>query len=222
MISNQKHISICGIGPGNPDYIPNLVFQKVAFADVIIGGKRQLSIFSKYNKKSYVFDGKVNNLKMNIQEIPDQNIAILVSGDTGFYSLRKFIVDAFPDCKIDITPGISSFQYFYAKLGLGYEHAHKTSLHGNNVDYLKEMDRYESIFLLTDKINNWKAIATKLNQNGFGNVTMHIGNRLSYKDESIITTTPLQAVTMDENFELCAVIIENPQAYNKSTFNLIR
>ena len=208
MKNNQPQIIICGIGPGNPDYICPIVFKKVKLADIVIGGKRHLDIFNIENKKNILFNGRLDDLKQAIENNKSKNITIVVSGDTGFYSLRKFIVNSFPELHIEVIPGISSFQYLYAKLGLGYENAFKGSLHGKEVDYIKQIQSYDSVFLLTDKKNTWKVIAQNLVKNGMGEWKFHIGNNLSYPNEKIISTTALDASKMNHDFELCSVIFE--------------
>lgn len=203
----QNTICICGIGPGNPDYITPIVYKKVAQADVLIGGKRHLGIVDAKDKEMVVFNGKLNELQNAIEKINGKNIVMVVSGDTGFYSLRRFIINAFPNMAIELIPGISSYQYFYAKLGLGYENAFKASLHGKELNFLDKVKEYDSVFLLTDKKNNWKVIAQQLNNNGMGDVNFHFANNLSYANETIISTTPSKALLMEHDFSLCSVII---------------
>ncbi len=209
MMDNKTHISICGIGPGNPDYISPAVNKEVDKAEILIGGRRQLSIFSGSGKENCLFDGKTDNLKRNIEKHRNKYIVILVSGDTGFHSLRHIITEAFPQANIGVFPGISSFQYFYAKLGMGYEEAFLTSMHGTETDYIEKLKTHPSVFLLTDRKNNYRSIARNLSENGFGNLIMHIGNNLSYPDEQIISTSADEARQLNHEFSLCSVIIEN-------------
>ncbi len=208
-MANNKKLEICGIGPGNPDLIVQAVFRKVEEADILIGGQRHLDIFASYKKPCHVFNGKLSSLKEFIQNCTAQNIVVLVSGDTGFHSLRRYLKSSFPEREIRLTPGISSFQYFYAQLGMGYEKAYKASLHGNTAEYIDNIQQYESIFLLTDKTNNWKVIAQQLCDKGYPDINYYIGNNLSYPDEEIISTTAQEAIKMQHDFQLCAVIIEN-------------
>lgn len=209
MVNSKMQISICGIGPGHPDYILPLVFQKVKAADVLIGGKRQLTLFSSYSKSTCVFDGKLDHLKKTIIENDRKKLVVLVSGDTGFHSLRRYIYREFPEYEIEIIPGISSFQYMYAKLGLGYENAFLGSMHGTEIDFIENIKLYKSVFLLTDKNNNWKEIADRLVKCGMGDLKIHIGNKLSYEDERIISCYAKKALEINEDFHLCSVIIEN-------------
>jgi len=208
MENNHNHIYICGIGPGHPDYISPIVFKKVEEADILIGGSRHLEIFNTYNKECYVFDGSLSALKEKITSLQNKNIVVLVSGDTGFYSLRTFIQNTFPETTIELIPGLSSFQYLYAKVGLGYENAFKASLHGKELDFLSAIEKYDSIFLLTDKKQNWKWIAEQLVNAGYGDYNYYIGIHLSYPDEKIICTTAKEALNLNEDFDLCSVIIK--------------
>ncbi|MCW3787131.1 precorrin-6y C5,15-methyltransferase (decarboxylating) subunit CbiE [Plebeiibacterium sediminum] len=208
MKNNHNHIYICGIGPGHPDYIAPIVYKKVENADILIGGSRHLEIFSDYKKNCFVFTGSLSALKDKMESLQNKTIVVLVSGDTGFYSLRRYIQSALPDAAIDLIPGLSSYQYLYAKVGLGYENALKASLHGKELDFLQAVETYESVFLLTDKKQNWKWIAEQLVNAGYGDYNYHIGIHLSYPDEKIISITAKEALQLDEDYDLSCVIIE--------------
>lgn len=207
-MSKSKELCICGIGPGHPDYILPAVHQEVKAADLLVGARRQLETFQTYGKTDLLFTGKLQQLKQDLAQREEEKIVVLVSGDTGFHSLRRFLQQAITDRTIRCIPGISSFQYLYAKLGLGYENAYKASMHGTTTQFVSKLDEYESVFLLTDRQNNWKTIAGMLAESGHSRATMHIGNRLSYPDEQIITATAEEVLQLDFSFSLCAVIIE--------------
>lgn len=209
MVNSKTQIYICGIGPGNPDYISPVVFKRAKEADVLIGGKRQLTIFSEYDKATVVFDGKLVHLRDSIIKNESKKIVVLVSGDAGFHSLRRYITQEFFNCELEVIPGISSFQYLYAKLGLGYENAFLSSMHGMEIDFIEKIKQYNSVFLLTDTKNNWKTIAKQLVNNKLGGLRMHIGNKLSYPDEEIISCFANEAEAINKDFSLCSVIIEN-------------
>jgi len=204
-------ISVCGIGPGHPDYILPAVFKRVEEADILIGGQRHLEIFSTSKAPKLIFNGKLEELKENIEKNAKMHRVILVSGDTGFHSLRRFLLSNILNEEFEFIPGISSFQYLYAKLGLGYENAFKASLHGTETAFLDKIKEHDSIFLLTDKKNNWKSTAQQLTNNGFGHLKYHIGFNLSYPNEKIISTTASEALKLELEDGLCAVIIENIQ-----------
>ncbi|MCL3781227.1 precorrin-6y C5,15-methyltransferase (decarboxylating) subunit CbiE [Prolixibacteraceae bacterium JC049] len=208
MTQVKRHITICGIGPGNPDYILPIVWKKAGKAQLLVGGSRHLEIFRELNKETISISGKLVELKNEIEQSAHKEIVAVVSGDTGFYSLRNYLSKQFPDAQIDVVPGISSFQYFYAQINCGYEKAFISSLHGIENDFISKLNDYESIFLLTDKHNNWKTIAQQLIDNGYGHLKMFVGNRLSYEDEQIIEKTANELILDNYQFDLCAVIIK--------------
>lgn len=210
MTNKNMHISICGIGPGHPDYISKIVYNEVEKAAVLIGGKRQLEIFAKSKIESYVFDGKTATLKKQIEGYEGKYIVVLVSGDTGFYSLARFIGNNFPSDMISMHPGISTYQYFFARMKMGYEKASLASMHGTEADYIEMLKSYKTVFLLTDRKNNYKTIAQHLIQNDFGHCRMHIGSNLSYEDEIIISDQVNNLIDLEDDFPLCSVIIEPP------------
>ncbi|TLX77005.1 precorrin-6y C5,15-methyltransferase (decarboxylating) subunit CbiE [Labilibacter sediminis] len=209
MEHNKSSLCICGIGPGCADLILPIVFQRVKNADLLIGGERHLEIFSEYSKPGLVFKGRLSQLKKDIDANEGKQVVILVSGDVGFHSLRRYVKQEFSDRNIELLPGISSFQYMYAKVGLGYEHAFLGSVHGKEFNFMEKLKGHSSVFLLTDAMNNWKAIAQQLVNCEMGELTMHIGNNLSYPDETIISCLAKEVKDIKENFKLCSVIIEN-------------
>lgn len=213
-MNKAKELCICGIGPGHPDYILPVVHREVQQAELLVGARRHLDIFGTYHKPELLFNGNLSQLKLAIENRKENKIVVLVSGDTGFHSLRRFLQSAFSSIPVRCLPGISSFQYLYAKLGLGYEQALKASLHGTNFNFIDQLTNYESVFLLTDQQNNWKAIARLLTEAGLGNTMMHIGNRLSYPDETILSAPARQLLDKEYAFSLCAVIVEGIKNIN--------
>jgi len=211
---NDGEIVVCGIGPGNPDLIVPAILKEVSQAGLIVGGERQLSLFRKFNKKEILFSGKLDSLAEAIDKNVGKRIVVLVSGDTGFYSLRNYLSERFLECKIRAIPGISSYQYFYSKLNMGYERAFLASVHGRSCDFMDRLDEYDSVFLLTDKKNSYQSIAQELVQAGKEDTQMYIGNKLSYPDEVILSGTAEEVATFDHDFELCSVILHNSKNKN--------
>ncbi len=203
-----KKINICGIGPGNPDLILPAVFKLVAQADLIVGGERQLATFDTQGKPTFVFRKSVQELIDILKTTSCQQIVVLVSGDTGFHSLLASIRPHFQLSDLNVVPGISSYQYFFSKLGMQYNDAWIGSLHGQSIDFIAKLNEYKTVFLLTDKTNSWQLIAKKLCEKGLGDTMMFVGNRLSYPDETIIESTACQLQNAEHNFDLCAVILQ--------------
>jgi precorrin-6y C5,15-methyltransferase (decarboxylating), CbiE subunit/precorrin-6Y C5,15-methyltransferase (decarboxylating), CbiT subunit len=207
-------ITICGIGPGSPDYILPKVHAAVKNSEVIVGGKRHLSLFDCCNKTTVEIKGKLEDLVQVLQNYKGLNIAILVSGDTGFHSLLRTFNRHFPGKPVSVIAGISTYQYFFAQLQMTYEDAFISSLHGQVIDFVQKVKTFPKVFLLTDTQHSWKQIAQTLSANGLGECLMHVGNNLSYPDEAIVSAKVSELVNADYSFPFCSVIIENREAAN--------
>jgi cobalt-precorrin-7 (C5)-methyltransferase len=202
-------IHICGIGPGNPGLIVPEVFQLVEASDWVAGGRRHLAVFDVSGKETLEIQNNIPEIIQKIKQSPNKKLTVLVSGDTGFHSLLRSFLDHFSAEELHVVPGISTYQYFFAKMGMTYEDAWIGSLHGRLVDFLKKVKTHQNVFLLTDVQNSWKHIAIRLSDHQLGECKMHVGNRLSYPDETIVTDTADRLKTQNYHFDLCAVIVIN-------------
>lgn len=210
----KNKINVCGIGPGNPNLIIPEVYNLVNNSDLIIGGNRQLSIFNISNKETLEIKNNIPQIIQNIKCLNEKRITILVSGDTGFHSLLGSLHNHFNPEEINVIPGISTYQYFFAKLCLTYDDAWIGSVHGKTTDYVKAVRTHNKVFLLTDAVTSWKHIAIKLSTNNLSNSIMYIGNKLSYPDETILKNTAYEYTRLDFNFDLCSLIIINNNPKN--------
>lgn len=207
-------IYICGIGPGNRQYILPTVFDVVQRCTVIAGGRRQLTLFDSSDKTVVEISGHSEEIVQLYERYQQQSIAILVSGDTGFHSLLRTFKRVHPTVQVEVIPGISSYQYFFARLQMTYEDAYIASLHGQMVSFIDKLREYPKLFLLTDAKNSWHYIAQQLCNHQLGNCMMHVGNHLSYPDETIISATASELLQAKHSFGLCSVIIERPLQFD--------
>jgi cobalt-precorrin-5B (C1)-methyltransferase len=206
-LQKNPKISICGIGPGSYDCVLPIVFQKIAFADLVIAGKRHLQLAENCEAEKKVFSGKLTELKELLVLNNEKNIVVLVSGDTGFYSLRKFITENFQNTDIECVPGISSYQFMFSRLNMGYEDVVLASLHGKEFDYISQLQQGRKVFLLTDNVNKCSAIAQRLINCNLSDAIMYIGSNLSYGNELIVKTNALDAISCKYDAGLCSVIL---------------
>lgn len=200
----MKKIWIVGLGPGHEDYILPIAQKKIESADYVIGGKRHLE---------FVDDQKSIGLKIplegNLEFIRDkmktEQVAILVSGDTGFYSMLRFIKRHFNDDEIQTYPGISSLQYLFSAINKSYEQALLTSVHGRSFDF-DLMAQYQIVGLLTDKVMTPEVILKACHERDLKG-KMYIGENLSYPDE-VITVVDISSRLNKTFSSLCVVVIE--------------
>ena len=189
-------VNILGLGPGSKSYILPVTSALIAQSQVIIGAKRNLASLDFDTQEQIELNSNLSEIKEYIiQHKETKRIAVVVSGDTGFYSLLNYLKSFLTPAEINVVPGISSLQYLYARLGLSYNNAHFTSLHGRNNDFLTLIKNYESVGILTDQKSTPAAIAQVLYDNNLQDIYVHVGERLSYPDEKITRLTVSEALS---------------------------
>jgi len=128
---------------------------------------------------------KSEDIKSVIRESDAETFAVLVSGDTGFYSAATKIKEALAEYELDFIPGISSMSAFFARLKMPWQDAVSFSAHGReDVSALTGLvRRNRQVFCLTG--NNAHILGQKLCDAGFENVTIYIGENLGTGEERI-------------------------------------
>lgn len=200
-------VYIVGIGPGNKKYILPEAIEVMENSEVTVGFKRAMESIDHIsaNKK------QVDNLKEIVTYIKDNEdkvISIMASGDPCFYGITEYISRNYVG-DVEVVPGISSFQYLFAKLKKSWQGATLGSLHGREEDFIKIVKDNKLSFWLTDKTNTPNVVAAKLLKEGIEGV-MNVGENLSYEDERI-TTADLKEIVNIEFSELSVIIIEKKE-----------
>ena len=203
----NKYIDIIGMGPGSIEYILPEAIEKIHNADVLIGGRRNLEILSFPDKEKIELQNNLTEVVKYIQKNHiNKQIAVLVSGDPGFHSLMKYISKNTEDIKINITPGISSFTYFFSKINMSWDDAVLSSVHGEKIDYISLIKKHSKIAFLTDAQITPKVIAKEMMKEKLLNRCLYIGEELSYPEEKISKINVEDAVNYDAK-KLCVVVI---------------
>ena len=191
-------IHIVGLGPGHRDYILPIAIKTIKRSKMVIGAKRNLENVSEYVTDSMDISIGLSKIADYLIKHKKDNISVVVSGDTGFYSLLKYIQRHIDNKYIEVIPGISSLQYLFSKLKSGYEKSQFISLHGREENFTlcisKKIIKKIEVGILTDKKQNNQYIAKEillLGEHGLNisGIKLIIGERLSYPDEKITTLT---------------------------------
>lgn len=198
-------IYIVGIGPGNPKYIIPLAVETMEKVDVIVGFERAVESIPKINVEKVI----VKTLKDIMDFITinsNRNIAIIASGDPCFYGIASYIKINFIG-KVEIVPGISSFQYLMCKLQKPWQNAYLGSMHGRQEEFIEIVLKNEMSVWLTDKSNSPHELCRKLYENNI-KALVYVGEELSYMEERIIKGTVEEIMKQTFN-DLCVVVVEN-------------
>ncbi len=201
----MKEINIIGMGMSEK----TLTAEALALindADILIGAKRLINEFSELNKPSY--NAYLSNDILEIIEKTDaEKIAILVSGDVGFYSAAEKLTETLKDYSPNLIAGISSVSYFFAKCSLPWKDANLISCHGLDTNIVSSVRRNRFTFALTGK--NIPELQKELVKYGFGDLKVWIGEDLG-SDEESIQESKISDLEGKEFSSLTVLIIENP------------
>lgn len=204
-------LKVIGLGPGHPDYILPIATKEIAEAELILCGKRHLESFDHQGKELLII-GEGTALKdlmaTVVTRYSETPTAIVVSGDTGFHSLLSYTKRLVPEKDIVTIPGISSLQYFFAKLNQTWQEAKLISLHGRETDLVQTVLDHPVVGILTDDTHHPAYIAKTLLDAGIDHKIIHIGEDLSYPEERI-TSLPLNLGVSYETKGMSVVIIAN-------------
>ena len=198
-METQNKIVVVGIGPGNPDYIVPKGLKVIEQAKYLVGGRRALSQFAVDGQETCPITADIQGVMDFIRaKIKRDKVVAMVSGDPGYYSLLDALRREFPADQITVIPGISAMQYAFTRLALPWHDATLASFHGRTPAAQDIAYKQGKILgLLTDSKYNSKTIAEILLQAGWPKTqTMHICSRLSYDDETVVTTTLGEAINL--------------------------
>ncbi len=201
----MKEINIIGMGMSEKTLTAEAL-ALITGADILIGAKRLINEFLHLNKPS--FNAYLSNDILEIIEETDANkIAILVSGDVGFYSAAEKLVDVLKDYSPKLIAGISSVSYFFAKCSLPWKDANLISCHGLDTNIVSSVRRNRFTFALTGK--NIPELQKELVKYGFSDLKVWVGENLG-SDEESIQESKISDLEGKEFSSLTVLIIENP------------
>lgn len=184
----DKRIIIVGCGPGAKDYITQRGIEKIKKADVLVGSKRLMDLFPEVKAERILLGKDYKQLPSKLLNLKDKLIAVLVSGDPGFFSLSRIIVRDIGIENCEVIPGISSAQLAFARIGEDWDDARFISLHGrdNELDDLVQIVKNnDKVAVLTDMINNPSMIGNVLLKNGVVDRRVFVLENLSLEDEAV-------------------------------------
>ncbi len=182
-------IIIVGCGPGSKRLMTGQALQYIKNADVLVGSRRLLSLFADAEAVKYTLNRNYKQLITRIISLSkSKRVVVLVSGDPGFFSNAKLIVDKAGIENCEVIPGVSSVQLAFARIGRTWNDACFMSLHGRTgrlAALIRKVRDHEKVAVLTDNSNNVKLIARRLLEEGLKERKVYVCENLSLDKERI-------------------------------------
>ncbi len=210
-------ISLIGAGMGSRSTLTAEAEEIIRKADYVFGAERLLSDMEAWKiKKSgckgypcYMAEDIIPILEeiYSVQEEQLQNppaeIAVLFSGDSGFYSGCQSLYRRLMQWKesgrqavVRICPGISSVSCFAAACGISWQDAELISIHGKGsrekweAELLNAVRYHRKVFVLVSGAKDVREAGSVLREAEIPDLKILLGYQLSYPEETIRELTP--------------------------------
>ncbi|MDO4260793.1 MAG: precorrin-6A reductase [Eubacteriales bacterium] len=212
---SRRLVTLIGIGMGTPEGMTVEAADTIREADLLIGAGRMLEAAREAEKPVFAAYDPEKIAAYVRDHAEYRRIAVLLSGDIGFYSGAKRLYDALADagCEIQSLCGISSVVYLCGKLKTPWEDVRLMSAHGRSANLAGAVRESAKTFTLLGAGDSVQAMCRELREYGLSHVTVHVGERLGYPDERITSGTPEELERGDYG-SLCAALIENPKPFS--------
>lgn len=218
-VVQSNKINVVGLGPGNIKYLSTAGIECIKEAEIIVGSTRQLSdLKTIISEKQEIYTlGKLAELITYLKENIERKITIIVSGDTGYYSLVPYLSKNLSKDILNIIPNISSYQYLFSKLGENWQNFRLASVHGREFDYVKNINDEDiaGLVLLTDDIQNPYEVSKNLYNNSLRNLTVIVGENLSYDNEKITILEIEDYEKLNRKFDMNVLVLKKGENYGK-------
>ena len=180
----SQKISLVGIGMGAEKTLTLEGKKALNEAELLIGAKRMTEAVQKPGQM-VLHEYRSEKIVEYIREHPKyRTVAIALSGDVGFYSGAKKLIDQL-DGNVEVICGISSVVYFMSKIGLSWDDAKIVSAHGRNCNLISLIRHNPKVFSILGTEDGVAVLASRLVYYGMGDVTLYVGEDLSYENEKI-------------------------------------
>ena len=179
-----QKISLVGIGMGAEKTLTLEGKKALNEAELLIGAKRMTEAVQKPGQM-VLHEYRSEKIVEYIREHPKyRTVAIALSGDVGFYSGAKKLINQL-DGNVEVICGISSVVYFMSKIGLSWDDAKIVSAHGRNCNLISLIRHNPKVFSILGTEDGVAVLASRLVYYGMGDVTLYVGENLSYENEKI-------------------------------------
>ena len=214
-MKGERCAFLVGIGMGVPENMTGEALAAFRQADCILGSGRMLDSFRDWGVPLFdAYDpGKMLDFVKGHPAY--RKIAVALSGDVGFYSGAKRLLEAFEaeGIRTELIPGISSAAYFCSRLKIAWEDVKLMSVHGRSQNLIAAVKRHFRTFTLLGGKDNVQSLCERLLEYGLGGTTLYVGERLHYPQERITKGSPEEL--REKSFDgLCVALVENPDYCN--------
>ena len=222
-----RQMFLIGMGMGGGGDLTVRAVQTLNECDVVFGAPRMLQDIAQYAKQAQkipLFQATAIEqwLTSHGNFIADGSavtkVAVILSGDTGFYSGSSALVKQFSGSgwNVHVLAGISSPSALASRMQTSWEDWYLSSVHGRSYeaeDLRELLDNHEKVFLLLGGSGSFlHEVCEKLVEIGYASVKVTAGIRMGYADERLISGQA-EELQHQQIKELTVALIERGKEY---------
>lgn len=211
----KNKIIIVGVGPGEKCFLTFRAEEIIKNSRCVVAAERHAVLASGQCNVILLknFNATLDKLAA---ELLLGDVAVLVSGDPGIYSLLPLLKKRFPQEKIEVIPGISSLQMIAAAANETWNETVILSGHGREIrdsKILDTVDKNRSTAFFCGNEKNPAALCALLAENDLDDTEVIIGENLSYPHQRISIGKPSELAKGDyDPLAIIMVINASPAA----------
>ena len=200
-------VTITAAGMGGTATLTREAQDAIAAADLLIDARRLLTPYQNSGKALFMsYDPAA--IAERLKSGPEQTAAVLMSGDTGFFSGTKKLLPLLSGMDVRVLPGIASPVCLCARCGLSWERLHCVTLHGADNSIAVHVRSHPlTCFLLGGSITA-AMLCKRLIDYSLPDTTVHIGINLGCENEQVLHGHPADFLDLPAE-TLCTVLVEN-------------
>lgn len=191
-------VQVIGMGLGPRDLTPRLA-EIIAQAEVLAGGRRLLEWLPEHRGERLELSGGLRGWLDRVEAAArEKSVAVLASGDPGFFGVARAVVRRLGAEQVEIWPNLTAMQAACARLKLPWGDAAHVSLHAADEqapDRLwRAMDQADLVSVYTSPAWGPAQLAALLVERGLENWLLHVLENLGSSQERTACLTPGEAV----------------------------
>jgi precorrin-6B C5,15-methyltransferase / cobalt-precorrin-6B C5,C15-methyltransferase len=123
-----SRITVIGLDGGSLSVEAEALLEEAA---LVVGGSRHLAALGVEGERSAVLEGDLSEALVRIERAGGP-VAMLASGDPGFFGIVRILEERFGAGSLRVLPGVSSVALAFARAGLSWDDAVTVSAHGRD------------------------------------------------------------------------------------------
>ncbi len=205
----QPKMTVVGIGDDGRAGLSGQALERVAKAQVLVGGERHLSFFPDFAGERVILKNGVATALDRMSELAkDKDVCILASGDPLFFGIGGLVVKKCGIQNVEILPAPSSIQWAFARVGLKWDDAGFLSFHGRPLEgFLTRLKGYAKAACFTDEENSPQRLAAHMVEHGETAWRAWVCENLGGRDERIRPFTAEQLAACSDVGPLNVLIL---------------